>query len=59
MRLDQAAVEEIEALKRTVSNLADASYTLAMMGLQSDLYRTDPDYRDAVDDALAAKGGDR
>jgi len=34
--------------------LKETNYALAMMFLQSSLYRTDPDVREAVDAALAA-----
>lgn len=37
-----------------VDKLADASHALAMMGLQSNRYANDMDYRDAVDSVLAA-----
>lgn len=42
----------IQAIQRT-------SHALAMLALQSERYRTDPDYRDAVDNVLAwTKGGE-
>lgn len=31
----------------------DSAYQLAMLALQSDRYRDDPDYRDATDNVLA------
>lgn len=34
--------------------LKETNYVLAMLALQSDRYQSDPDYRDAVDDALGA-----
>lgn len=37
----------------------DPAYQLGMMGLQSERYQRDPDYRDAVDAVLAATAGDR
>lgn len=67
MRLDQALVriEFLENRNRdavsmsrillvAVDRLANTSHALAMMGLQSARYKEDPDYRDAVDNALAA-----
>ena len=32
--------------------MLDAAKTLAMLGLQSDRYQDDPDFRNAVDDVL-------
>jgi len=36
------------------TRLREAAHALAMLALQSERYREDPDYRDAVDDLLAS-----
>ena len=41
------------ALVDAASDYHRASHALAMAGLQSDLYASDPDFRGAVDDVLA------
>lgn len=46
-----------EEARRQRDLLADAARRLAMLGLQSERYASDPDYRDAVDEALRAAGG--
>jgi hypothetical protein len=41
-------------LERENAQLREIAYIVAVRGLQTDAYGTDMDFRDAVDDALAA-----
>ena len=48
-----AELQRTSALIDAASAYHRESYALAMAGLQSDLYHSDPDFRDAVDNVLA------